>query len=365
MIRIWATVWTLVLVILLPAGRADAGISYYLHVVKGGLELLRGREPIDKLIAAPDTDPDLRERLGVALDARNFASRELGLPDNKSYRKYKDLGRPYATWTVVAAPELSLRPVEWCFPVAGCVSYRGYFSPERAAEFADDLRHQGYDIDMGGVQAYSSLGWFADPVLNTFLNLRDYDLAGLIFHELAHQKLYTKGDTAFNEAFATVVESEGIRRWLENRGSGEMFDQYRLAAEREREFVALAKTARQRLEKIYASKEVDEVQRSRKAEVLDEVRSEYQVLKQSWGGVSYYDGWFDEGLNNARLLSVGAYHDHEPALRHVLLECERDLECFFAEASRLGELSREERSQILEGLKGEQEQSDQPPGGLD
>ncbi len=331
----------------LVAFSSCAGVSYYAHIAKGALDLLWGRRSIQKLIDDPESPSELRARLEVASSARNFASEVLLLPENKSYRKYKDLSRAYATWTVVAAPELSLEPVEWCFPVAGCVTYRGYFSPQNAEEFAESLREQGYDVDLGGVRAYSSLGWFADPVLNTFLTLRDYDLAGLIFHELAHQKLYVKGDTAFNEAFATTVESEGIRRWLEMQQSPGLLDEYRVRAKREEEFVALARDARRRLAEVYAAEGSAESKRSEKARVLEHVRSEYLDLKASWGGQALYDGWFDEGLNNARLMSVGVYHDDEPALKALLVGCGMDLSCFYDRALDLSEMTREERSAIL------------------
>ncbi len=335
-----------------------AGVSYYAHLAKGGLGLLWGRQSIQKMIEDPRTAPELRARLETAWSARNFASDELLLPENKSYRKYKDLGRPYATWTVVAAPELRLEPVEWCFPVAGCVTYRGYFSPRNAEEFAEGLRAQGYDVDWGGVRAYSSLGWFSDPVLNTFLTLTDYDLAGLIFHELAHQELYVKGDTSFNEAFATTVETEGVRRWLEMQKSPAQMDAYQTSAKREKEFVALARDARHRLTQVYAAEASDEWKRLEKARVLEDVRSEYSELKASWGGQTLYDGWFGEGLNNARLMSVGAYHDYEPALNAILIECESDLSCFYDRAFDLSEMSHQERSEILGELGSVQASTD-------
>ncbi len=327
-----------------------SGVSYYAHIAKGGLDLLWGRRSIDKLVEDPDTPPDLRARLEVALSARNFATDVLELPQNKSYRKYKDLGRRYASWTVVATPELSLDPVEWCFPVAGCVTYRGYFSPERAETFASSLRDQGFDVDVGGVRAYSSLGWFADPVLNTFLVLRDYDLAGLIFHELAHQRAYVKGDTAFNEAFATVVESEGIRRWLEQVGDAAAFELYRASAEREKEFVILARDFQRRLGEVYSADESDDWKRSKKLEIFQDMRSNYSDLKSSWGGLNVYDSWFDKGLNNARLMAIGAYHDHEPALQALLETCRGDLPCFYAKVTELGALTYEERSEELAEL---------------
>lgn len=339
--------YRLALLLILIASPSQAGLAYYTHVIKGGWELLRGRQSIEKLIADPETPETLRNRLEVALDARNFASDSLLLPDNKSYRKYKDLGRDFTSWTVVAAPELSLSPIEWCFPVAGCVSYRGYFSVQRAEEFAEGLRANGYDVDVGGVRAYSSLGWFADPVLNTFLVLPDFDLAGLIFHELAHQKLYLKGDTPFNEAFATVIENEGMRRWLDRRENRELEAHYRDAVAREERFLDLAGSARSRLEDIYQSAESDATKRKLKAMALQEVRSEYVSLKKLDPDMAIYDRWFGAGLNNARLLSVATYHDFEPGLRRVLARCGYELECFYDHAIALSKMTMDERSKIL------------------
>jgi len=339
----------LIVMTLIPAP-SRAGLSYYMHLFKGGFELLRGRKAIEKILADPDTEPNLRSRLEVASSAREFASQSLLLPRNKSYRTYKNLGRPFASWAVVAAPELSLQPIEWCFPIAGCVSYRGYFSSQKAEKFSAKLRQRGYDVDVGGVRAYSSLGWFADPVLNTFLSLRDFDLAGLIFHELAHQKLYVKGDTAFNEAFATVVETEGVRRWIEELHDPDLVSQYRSSSRLEREWIAMARQTRTRLEDVYNAAESDDWKREQKAETLEALRQRYLELAaadESWG---LYEEWFGAGLNNARLLAIAAYHDYEPALLKILAECDGDLSCFYAESAALAEMSQEERSTTLSAL---------------
>ncbi|MEJ2084704.1 MAG: aminopeptidase [Acidobacteriota bacterium] len=343
------TVLALMLMTSIPAP-SRAGLSYYIHLFKGGFELLQGRKPIEKVLADPETEPQLRSRLEVALSAREFASQTLLLPRNKSYRSYKDVGRPFASWAVVAAPELSLQPIEWCFPIAGCVSYRGYFSSQKAEKFAEKLRRRGYDVDVGGVRAYSSLGWFADPVLNTFLSLRDFDLAGLIFHELAHQKLYVKGDTAFNEAFATTVEIEGVRRWVEERDDPDLVSQYRSSLIRERQWISLARRTRTQLEDVYKAAESDDRKRELKAEILDGLRQQYLELAAADESWVIFDEWFGAGLNNARLLAIAAYHDYEPALQRVLARCDFDLSCFYAESATIAEMSQEERSTTLGSL---------------
>ena len=339
----------LILMTSIPAP-SRAGLSYYMHLFKGGFELLRGRKPIEKVIADPETEPHLRSRLEVASSAREFASQALLLPRNKSYRSYKNLGRPFASWAVVAAPELSLQPIEWCFPIAGCVSYRGYFSSQKAEKFAARLRQRGYDVDVGGVRAYSSLGWFADPVLNTFLSLRDFDLAGLIFHELAHQKLYVKGDTAFNEAFATVVEAEGVRRWVEERDDPELVSHYRSSSRQERQWISLARRTRTQLEGVYKAAESDDWKREQKAEIFAGLRQRYRELAAADESWVIFEDWFGAGLNNARLLAIAAYHEYEPALQRVLARCDFELRCFYAESAAISEMSQEERSRTLGAL---------------
>ena len=190
---------------------------YLLQAAGGQMEISAKREPIAEVIADAATPPQLRARLEYVANARDFASRELGLPDNESYRSYADLDRPYVVWNVFAAPEFSVEPRRWCFPIAGCVVYRGYFSEEAAQHYASRLRRRGDDAAVGGVAAYSTLGHFKDPVLSTMLGWSDAQLAATLFHELAHQVVYVPGDSEFNESFATVVEEAGLERWLTER----------------------------------------------------------------------------------------------------------------------------------------------------
>jgi predicted aminopeptidase len=248
---------------------------------------------------------------------------------------------------VTAAGELSIEPVEWCFLFAGCVTYRGYFERERAERFADGLRAEGYDVSIGGVAAFSTLGWFADPVLSTFLERSGPELAGLIFHELAHQRVYVKNGTEFNESFATAVEVEGVRRWLQARGLEADLSEYLEARARNAEFVALVLAYRERLAAVYGADRPDGWKRRRKAEVFDELRAEYGRLRESWGGDDRYDGWFGDGLNNARLSSIGAYHGLEPGFRRLLDDLDGDLEAFYAEVGRLSGLPAGERESAL------------------
>ncbi len=324
-----------------------SGFGYYSRTLWGGLKLLSGRRPVQEVLEDSSTPSELKQQLSTALAIRGFASQQLRLPDNGSYRKYKSLERPYAVWNVVAAPEFSVEPVVWCFPVAGCVSYRGYFSERRAERFADRLRVEGYDADVAGVAAFSTLGWFKDPLLSTFIHYPESELAGLIIHELAHQRLYVKGDTPFNEAFATVVELTGVELLLDGRGEQTAISTYRLAKRRQREFVALVSDHRGRLEASYREERSEGWKRRRKRELFDALRADYAELKRSWDGDTRYDLWFDSGLNNARLAGVGAYFEWVPAFEELLERQGRDLERFYAAAEGIGRLPPAEREEAL------------------
>jgi len=304
---------------------------YYLQAFNGQMEILSKREPISKVIANPSTTDTLRERLEYVAAARDFASRELGLPDNKSYRSYADLERPYVVWNVFATPEFSVKARQWCFPIAGCVVYRGYFSQEAAMNYARRLNRNGYDAAVGGVAAYSTLGHFDDPVLNTMLRWSDAQLAATLFHELAHQVVYVPGDSDFNEGFATIVEEVGLERWLEARGALRQLEGWQRQRQRNREFIALLLRTRDRLEALYASDLPPEEMRARKQYEFGLMKLEYERMKREWGGYAGYDAWFSRTLNNAHLVSAATYHGCVPGLRRVFESVGEDLEKFYAE----------------------------------
>ncbi|MEJ2105914.1 MAG: aminopeptidase [Acidiferrobacteraceae bacterium] len=331
---------------------ACSSVSYYSQAVSGQLSLLSKRRPIAEVLADPKTPPALRKRLKTVQRARDFASAELGLPNNASYRSYADLGRPYVVWNVFAAPELSLAPRQWCFPITGCVAYRGYFSKGAAIRFAKGLKQRGDDVEVEGITAYSTLGWFSDPVLNTMLRQPGYDLAALVFHELAHQELFVSGDTTFNESFATAVEEEGLRRWLLHEHTPEAFRKYQERKRRQAQFIALVMRTRERLKKLYASPVNDEAKRAGKRTAFADLKIEYAKLKKSWGGYSGYDRWFDRELNNASLVPIGSYYDYVPAFEQLLRDCDGDLKRFYRRARRIGKLSPAERTQEMEELLG-------------
>jgi len=318
-------------------------IAYYGQAAGGHLRLMAAREPVAALIEAADTDPELRRRLRRAAALREFASRELALPDNASYRSYVALGRRYVSWTVVATPELSLEPRRWCFPVAGCVSYRGYFAEVDARRFAARLAADGLDVAVSGVSAYSTLGWFDDPLLDTMLAQPEHRLAAVIFHELAHQRLYVADDSAFNEAFAVAVEREGVRRWLAARAGAE--ERRRAAEERAARdaFLALVRPARERLAALYRSPASEAAKRAGKARVLAALRAEFERARRRQPALARYRRWFDEGLNNARFALLATYDALLPGLERLLAEQGGDLAAFYRAAAALAALPAAER----------------------
>ncbi|MDP1910605.1 MAG: aminopeptidase, partial [Hyphomicrobium sp.] len=327
-------------------------VGYYAQAVSGQLELWRSARPIAERLEDPALTPALKARLARVLVMRDFASRELALPDNQSYRAYADLGRPFVVWNVFAAPEFSVKPEQSCFPIAGCVTYRGWFSQAAAEQYAAQLRARGLDVYVGGVPAYSTLGWFNDPVLNTFVNYPEPELARLLFHELAHQQFYLGGDTVFNESFAGAGENEGVRRWLRREGAPGQLQQYETIQNRRREFIALVLANRARLERLYAEDIAAGEMRSRKAAAFATMRADYEVLKASpsWAGFAGYDRFFAQSPNNAHLASVAAYAELVPGFQALLAEQGGDLAKFYAAVRELARLPKDERNLRL-GLK--------------
>lgn len=329
-------------------GCANAG--YYAQAFSGQLQILSQTRSIDDVLADPHADAALKEKLTGVLRVRAYASRELGLPDNNSYRAYADVGRPYVLWNVFATPEFSLTPREWCFVITGCVAYRGYFTYEGAQRFAAGLREQGFDVYVGGVTAYSTLGWLRDPVLNTIIDRPAPEVAGLMFHELAHQRLYVRGDTTFSESFAMTVEQEGMRRWLKDNAAAEEYEKYEARLKRRDQFVALVLKHRDRLESLYQSNLDAGEKRAGKAKIFAEMRQEYERVKSTWGGAAGYDGWFAQGLNNSHLVSLGAYHHYVPSFQALLARHKGDMAAFYRAVEDIGRLPAIERTAALDTL---------------
>lgn len=336
---------TVIITTLALAGCGTFG--YYRQAVGGHWDVMSRRVPLDELIEAPDTNPELKRKLVLVSAARKFAQRELLLPDNGSYRSYADLEREYVVWNVFAAPELSLAPITSCFVFVGCLSYRGFFDEARARRFGDTLRAAGNDVFVGGVAAYSTLGWFDDPVLNTMLVWDDIRIVKVIFHELAHQLVYAENDTVFNESFATAVAEFGVARWLERDEA--LKHRYAAGEAREREFLHLLLDYRVRLEAAYAGPGNDDTKRQLKKNLFDELSSAYRTLKNTWGGYDGYDEWMAEDLNNAKLSSIATYHDYVPAFRAILSGVEYDIGRFYAIVETLASMSLERREQCLGG----------------
>jgi predicted aminopeptidase len=304
-------------------------------------------QPVEDLLESDTTSPELKVRLSAAQAMRRFASSELGLPDNGSFTRYADLERPYAVWNVFAAPGLSLELKTWCYPFAGCVMYRGYFSEDKARIQALQLKSLGYDTYYGGVAAYSTLGWFDDPLLNTVTGYSDTRLAGLIFHELAHQQLYIPGDTLFNEGFATVVEHAGVQRWLEQLGDPVKTSDYMAQRRYQEAFHALVAGTRALLEEVYASELPDSDKHRLKKQHLDAMRAGYVRLQQSGDMDSRYDAWFAGELNNAKLGSVNAYRAYVPLFKGLLANAGGDLAVFYRRAAEIGALPGPQRLAYL------------------
>ena len=331
---------------LLLAGCANLG--YYGQAVQGHLDLLARRQEIQALIADPSTPAERRERLELVLELRGFASRELGLPDNASYRSYVELERPAVVWSLVAAPEFSLQPHQWCYPVIGCASYRGYYRRRAAEQAGAALAAEGLDVTLEPVPAYSTLGWFDDPLPSTVIDWSEPDLAGLMFHELAHQRLYFPDDSGFNEAFASLVQQVGVERWLAARGDPQALARQRLMRERRSAFVELLLASRGRLQALYARDLAPEPMRALKATEFARLRREYRSLRRAWGGYAGFDAWFARApLNNARLASIATYQALIPALEALLADQGGDLEAFYQACGELKQLDPAQRRRAL------------------
>lgn len=347
-------IFSSLLILLLLAVAGCQSIGYYKQAIAGQIQMLSNRQPLTKLLANPETKPELKKKFRLILELRDFAEKKLHLDAGKRYLSYVDLHRSNAVWNVYAAPEFSLKQKSWWYPVVGSVTYRGYFSETAARAYADKLREKGYDVYVGGVDAYSTLGWFNDPVLNTFIGDSERGLASLIFHELTHQRLFISGDTEFNEALATAVAEEGLRRWLAQKNDPAALEKFNANVKRKKQFVDLIRDTRRRLEALYrtACEDSNPAElRGQKEKILNDLRKDYAQLKQDWNGYSGYDDWFDGPLNNAQLNTVSTYYDLVPVFRRMIDDDGGDLEQFFTDAKKFEQMSKEKRHRILAELK--------------
>lgn len=324
-------------------------VSYYAESLSGHVKLMTARRNVAKLIADPATPEALRARMASASAIRQFAVDQLALPDNNSYRSYVDVGPDAVTWAVFAAPEFSLAPRAWCFPVFGCVPYRAYFSRKSATELAAELQGQGLDVYVSGVTAYSTLGWSSDPLLSTMFTGDDTELAGLVFHELAHQRVYINDDSAFNESFAVAVETSGVRKWLRATGDTAALRRYEAGRKRHADFVALVSRTQDELKRVYDGPGTENRKRAAKAAAIERLRTRYRQIREGrWHGYRGYDAWFDAPINNAKLAAIAVYSDQVTAFLRLFDLCSHDYPLFYAAVERLGALDKARRAEALE-----------------
>jgi len=348
-----------IVLLMILGGISGCGtVGYYAQAVGGHLSLMSKRESLEKVMASEDTDAEIKRKLEMLRDARVFAVDRLSLPQNKSYTTFVKTGKKFITWNVVATPEFSMVPKQWCFPVAGCVLYRGYFAESRAQSYEATLKEQGFDTQLGGASAYSTLGWFNDPLMDTMLRGSDIRLVGLIFHELAHQLLYIKDDSSFNEAFATFVEQQGSREWLTAQGREDTLPLFEAYLQRQLDFNDLLQVTRADLVNLYkdasapTANELDasvaEDLRERKQAVFTNMLARYDTLKsERWDNFTGYDNWFKKEMNNARLIAVSTYLKWVPAFAAMFDEVGDDFEAFYALAKEISAKSYDERQALL------------------
>ncbi|WP_041640688.1 aminopeptidase [Magnetococcus marinus] len=340
--------WLGLLLPLLLTGCLSPG--YLWQASQGQWQLMTQARPVAELLADAQTDAPLKQRLAMSQRIRQFAKQQLLLPSEASYATYVALDRPYVVWSVTAAPPLGLTPKQWCFPVVGCLSYRGYFSAQGAEDFARELRAEGWDVAVSPVAAYSTLGWFSDPLLSTTLFWPPGELAHLLFHELAHQRLYIAGDTAFNESYAEWVAQQGVRSWLAQQGSPAAAQRYQQHQEGRQQFEQRLLELRAQLQGLYESTLSETAKGYQKRQALARFRYDYAQRKKELG--LNYDAWVYKDLNNARLALLGLYRQWLPAFARLFAQAEGDWARFHAAAAALGQLPYAQRQQALQQLNG-------------
>lgn len=332
------------LIVVLGAAASCSTVTFYTQAIRGQAEILQKSRPFEEVRADESVPEKVKTKLAVVDDIRAFAEAELGLSAKRQYDRYADLGREHVVWVVFATPELSLDARTWSYPIIGDLEYRGYFKEKDARALADQLRGEGDDVYFDGVDAYSTLGVFRDPILNTFVDRHDAYLAELLFHELTHQRVYLSGDTDFNEALATAVGEEGARRWLRARGRLKELAAYERETRLVREFIDLAMNTREELETVYQNDGPGENEkRDLKARILQDFEKEAMALKRKQGGSLKIEKWFEKPVNNARLNSLDTYYQLVPAFERWIAECDGDLERFFVRIKAMRKLDRDER----------------------
>jgi predicted aminopeptidase len=323
-----------------------ASLNYYSQSIQGQVEVLQKRQSIHEILKEDNISDTLRNELNTVLSLRDFSIKLLGLPKNNSYLSYADLERNYVIWNIFATEEFSLEPITWCYLVVGCLSYRGYFSQAKAQQHATELTKQGHDVYLGGVSAYSTLGWFDDPVLNTMLRWSNIRLAKVMFHELAHQQLYIKNDTEFNEAYADAVAHIGVTKWLTQNPDKSLLKKYEQSQLQENEFIELIMRYKSTLNDLYQSAEDKKNLRKRKKEVLKQMSNEYLKISKKWKN-NAYKKWFSNGINNAKLSAIVTYRKYVPAFLDIYQKLKNDLPRFYSFSKSLSACKPMKRKEIL------------------
>ena len=327
-----------------------AELAYYGHATVGQIEVISAGEPIEEIIASADTNVETHRQLKLIIEARQFAITELKLPNSDSFRDYADLKRPWVLWNVFATPELSLKTKQWCYPFFGCHDYRAYFNEAYAKQVASELEQEGMDVHIAHSPAYSTQGWFSDPIYNPMLRYDDLTLIGILFHELAHERVYIIDDSELNESFATAVQHEGVRRWLDINNKESEYKNYLYEEKINNEFIHMMIKHRSALQRVYTSELVGEEKRSKKKMIFKDLREHYKKLKQNWGGYAGYDHWFKKPLNNARLAPIGTYNNAVPKFKRLLEIYNGDLNVFYHEVERLSLMSKSEREKFFDNF---------------
>ncbi len=340
----------ILLVVLIAAVSSCSTVGYYYQAVSGHLDLVSKERPIDEVLTDTDTTDELKQKLNLARQAREFATIQLSLPDNDSYKTYADLERPYVVWNVIATPAYSIKPKTWCFMIVGCLSYRGYFEKQKALDLASELKNEGLDVQVSGASAYSTLGYFDDPLLNTMMAHNDASLVGIIFHELAHQIIYIDGDTAFNEAFATAVEQEGLHRWFKSQSDLAKYNEYLSHKQSKHDFYQMLKNTRQSLQLAFEQAEDEQQKQSAKQTIYQQLQLDYKQWREQTQFYGY-DQWMQRDLNNAHLALVATYQDLVPSFLNLLATVEGDLPTFYKRVAELGDMDKELRDKQLAAYK--------------
>jgi len=323
---------------------ACANVSYYSQSVIGHSRLMLARQSVDKVLV--NAEAELARQLTLSKQLKRFAIDKLGLPDSRSYNSYVALEREFPVWAVVAAPEFSVDPKQWCYPVIGCASYRGYFEQKKAVRYAEKLSLEGFETSVGGAAAYSTLGWFADPLLPSMMRYGDLNFAETLFHELAHQLFYLNGDSSFNEAFATVVGQQGVIRWL-NEHRPDQLNLYQNQLQATEQFNDLLTHYKNRLNALYLTDFSEQRKRADKQALFEQLERDYHLLKdQEWAGRGWYDSWFSRPINNARLASFSTYYERVPSFNQLLAACDNDLIRFYQTIANLKKQSKRSNKQI-------------------